>query len=72
MKWIKCSEKMPTKNDEYITCGKGFDGLIVTTLEYKQSKWWSDVFQQFVDSKKIIYWMPLPKPPQNKSLNTKP
>lgn len=58
--WIKTKDQLPDEPDDYLVFGMG----LVSTLEFRSGKWWSDVHMQFVDSKKITHWMPLPEPPK--------
>lgn len=62
--WIDVKDRLPDARGEYIVCGKGLKGKLVSTLNFIEGKWWSDVFNGFIDSKKITHWMPLPEPPK--------
>lgn len=65
--WVDVNDRLPKKNEEYIVCGIGFEGKkIVSTLEWKKGKWFSDVYQKYVDQIKITHWQPLPSPPTRK------
>jgi len=64
MEWISVEERLPKKNEEYIVCGVGFNNVLVTTLEWRRGRWFSDVYQNYVEMIKITHWMPLPEPPK--------
>jgi hypothetical protein len=59
MKWISVKDRLPENENEYIVCG-----INVTTLNYINGEWFSDVFNTVIDKKLITHWMPLPEPPE--------
>lgn len=67
MNWINVNEQVPDKNDwEYIVSGKDGSGKdVVSTLNYKDGKWHSDILNKDVPDGIITHWMPLPEPPQS-------
>lgn len=69
MNWIKTSERLPEETEEYIVFG-GNQGT-VTTMEFhaKNQQWWSDIFNQYVDSTLVTHWMPLPEPPKHEHIS---
>ncbi len=71
MEWIKCEEILPEEDQECFICfricedideiyGSGFAYTIATFQSNKFIDW---IFPNNI--KKAIFWMPLPKPPQD-------
>ena len=67
MEWIKCSEKMPDKDGEYLVFAPSLDEEIPfegIAWYNKSVNYWEGVL--YVWAKAITHWMPLPqKPNQN-------
>jgi len=59
MDWISIKDRMPDIEDEYLVA----DSKIVSTLEFRNKKWYSDSLDVYIPKGRITHWMPLPKPP---------
>lgn len=58
MEWIKCGDRLPDKDDLYLTCNSHNQIVIMTYIA-------SDgVWRKFGATMHPAYWMPLPEPPQ--------
>ena len=57
--WISVKDRLPDEYEEYIVNGPN-----VTTMEWTELGWYSDVIGHYVDQKLITHWMPLPDPPK--------
>lgn len=69
MEWIKVINKLPENEGEYIVYGEG----LISTLDFIEGKWYSDLYGEFVDQNKITHWMPLPeKPSEGSQADSKP
>ena len=60
MEWIKCSERMPEK-DEHVMAF--IDNRYIWQSYYKQSEWY-DCSSNLIEEC-VTYWMPLPQPPKS-------
>ena len=64
--WISVEERLPKSNqidNEYLVVHS--KNGTVTTMNFVQGKWHSDIIGGFVEQSLISYWMPLPQPPTN-------
>jgi hypothetical protein len=59
IEWIDVKDRLPEKENEYLVFG-----INVTTLNFIEGEWYSDVFNAIIDKKLITHWMPLPEPPK--------
>lgn len=57
MEWINAEKNSPKKYNDYLICSE--DGIIEKAL-YINDKWYNACGGM------VKYWMPLPKPPQEK------
>lgn len=71
MKWIKCSESLPTDPDTGVwVTGENFMGIseknFMTTALYdkNEKKWYNDRY--VFEKETITHWMHLPPPPNEK------
>ncbi len=61
--WIDVKERLPEKNqldNEYLVVNS--KTKMVTTLNFVQGKWHSDIIGGFVEQSLISHWQPLPQP----------
>ena len=62
--WISVEERLPKSNqidNEYLVVHS--KNGTVTTMNFVQGKWHSDIIGGFVKQSLVSYWMPLPQPP---------
>ena len=68
IQWHECSDRMPeVEFEEYLCFGKG----LVSTLELREYKWWSDVLSRFIPSESITHLAHLPDGPRDEHNNYK-
>jgi hypothetical protein len=62
MKWIKVSERLPEKKDDYLTTNLEFP--CISTFYTGIQKWscWHD--SEYCSPCKVVYWAELPQPPK--------
>lgn len=58
-KWIKCSERMPDDFEDVLVS----DGVDVEVKWLDENYCW-DSFTANIRSCDVVYWMPLPQPPE--------
>lgn len=67
MEWIKCSERMPSKDGKYLTCTitglpyRPYDYEVLSF--YEQQPYFQDEDYRFCNE--ITHWMELPAPPKD-------
>jgi len=60
--WIPVSERLPKKDtDILVTYVDGEDARIVP-VNYGDGTWYDCIFNNTLDSHKVVAWMPLPEP----------
>jgi len=68
MEWINIKDKMPKKDENVIVCGYQESGD-TELLTFYNTAWyngfgWEDEKGNFGDGEEILFWMPLPLPPE--------
>lgn len=62
--WIKCSERMPEKTDDFIVVS---DGIVMSGISYSRRKGFYISALEYDEDEKIddvTHWQPLPEPPR--------
>jgi len=59
--WIKCSDRLPDENGEYLCFVKLSRGLwTIRIRQFNFNVWWSNASE----TKKVTHWQPLPSKPE--------
>lgn len=62
-KWIKCSDQMPEKDIDILIVDDGVVEFGIYSSWINDAKFFTTNFEQFLKTKNVTHWMPLPEPP---------